>query len=617
MRWEVRTMRSGTSLFNGTIFKKTLLRFWPIWASNLVLWLLVFPLNFLAQMPDISYMTASLMYGTVGVLVAGAMVLAVMTAMAVCSHLYQSRSANFFGALPVRREGVFLSLYLAGLCMMWGPNVIVFLLMIPVEAMGHALMMTPLLMWLVTTCVLELFFFSAAVLCGMFTGHIIALPVFFGVFNALAVSVYSVGQFIMREFYYGYAKVGGALEELVFWLTPAARFLEVGCAPIRREGVYAGAARYMGFELEGLHILPIYTAAAVAFTALALFLYCWRRMETAGDVVAIPALRPVFRYGVAICVGVLFGFGTTAMLNLGELGLMVSIVLWAVVGGFVAQMLLDKTAKVFHKWRGCAALALAFIALFVVIGLDLTGYETRVPQAGQVASVEVTGLNCPPYDRGAYLQRDVFSDPQLVETIVQLHQKAVDQRQEVWHWDEDTNGWGFTITYTLQNGSKLAREYTLHDKVGNRADGSITSLVQQVIDAPQQLRQRYQLDGAQELLDQGGLLTCDVYYNEEKYSDGTASTKVGARESGFYAKDEALTLWQAAMQDFEEGTLGRHDAAVDEVPFVCELRFEVERQTTKPGLTTPQSADVERVWTNIDVTKTARHTLAALASLEK
>lgn len=613
-------MRSGTSLFNGTVFKKTMLRFWPIWASNLVLWLLVFPLNFLAQMQngtDISYMTASLMYDTVGVLVAGAMVLSVMTAMAVCSHLYQSRSANFFGALPVRREGVFLSLYLAGLCMMWGPNVIVFLLMIPVEAMGHALMMTPLLMWLVTTCVLELFFFSTAVLCGMFTGHIIALPLFFGVFNALAVSVYSVGQFIMDSFYYGYAKVGGALEELVFWLTPAARFLEVSCEPIRREGVYAGAARYMGFELQGLHILPIYTAAAVVFTALALLLYRYRRMETAGDVVAIPALRPVFRYGMAICVGVLFGFGTTAMLELGELGLMVSIVLWAVVGGFVAQMLLDKTAKVFHKWRGCAALALAFILLFVVIGLDLTGYETRVPQAGQVASVEVTGLNCPPYDRGAYLQRDVFSDPQLVETIVRLHQKAVDQRGEDWHWDEDTNGWMLHITYTLQNGSKLAREYTIHDKVGNRAEGSITSLVQQVIDAPQQLRQRYDLDEAQELLDQGGLLTCEVYYNEEKYSDDTASTQAVTRENGFYAKDEALTIWQAAMEDFKEGTLGRHDAAREEVDFICELQFEIERPTTQLGLTGSQPVDRGTFWTNIHVTETARHTLAALASLEE
>ena len=45
MRWEVRTMRSGTSLFNGTIFKKTVLRYWPVWAAYSIIWLLVLPLQ--------------------------------------------------------------------------------------------------------------------------------------------------------------------------------------------------------------------------------------------------------------------------------------------------------------------------------------------------------------------------------------------------------------------------------------------------------------------------------------------------------------------------------------------------------------------------------------------
>ena len=37
MSWEVRTMRSGTSFFNVTVWKKTVLRFWPIWAAYLAL----------------------------------------------------------------------------------------------------------------------------------------------------------------------------------------------------------------------------------------------------------------------------------------------------------------------------------------------------------------------------------------------------------------------------------------------------------------------------------------------------------------------------------------------------------------------------------------------------
>ena len=31
MNWEVRTMRSKTSCFNSTLFKKNLSRYWPLW----------------------------------------------------------------------------------------------------------------------------------------------------------------------------------------------------------------------------------------------------------------------------------------------------------------------------------------------------------------------------------------------------------------------------------------------------------------------------------------------------------------------------------------------------------------------------------------------------------
>ena len=48
MSWEVRTMRSGTSFFNTALFRKTFLRFWPIWALYTAGWTLVLPLRLLS-----------------------------------------------------------------------------------------------------------------------------------------------------------------------------------------------------------------------------------------------------------------------------------------------------------------------------------------------------------------------------------------------------------------------------------------------------------------------------------------------------------------------------------------------------------------------------------------
>lgn len=38
-------MRSGTSFFNGAVFKKTVLRYWPVWAAYSVIWLVALPIQ--------------------------------------------------------------------------------------------------------------------------------------------------------------------------------------------------------------------------------------------------------------------------------------------------------------------------------------------------------------------------------------------------------------------------------------------------------------------------------------------------------------------------------------------------------------------------------------------
>ena len=45
MKWEVRTMRSVTLYFNWTVYKKTVARFWPLWAAYFVIWLIFLPLQ--------------------------------------------------------------------------------------------------------------------------------------------------------------------------------------------------------------------------------------------------------------------------------------------------------------------------------------------------------------------------------------------------------------------------------------------------------------------------------------------------------------------------------------------------------------------------------------------
>ena len=167
-------MRSGTSFFDWTTFRKTVFRFWPLWTVYFVGWLFALPLNGLTMLrldanpgviydSDGSYYLQNFAEYTVPESVTRDvmivfLIFGALAAMAVFSHLYSARSANLFGLLPIRREGLFLTHYLAGLAFLIVPNAVIFLLTLAVEAAGGCVCMEGLLFWLAVSCG-ERFFF--------------------------------------------------------------------------------------------------------------------------------------------------------------------------------------------------------------------------------------------------------------------------------------------------------------------------------------------------------------------------------------------------------------------------------------------------------------------------
>ena len=95
-------MRSATLYFNGTLYRKTLARFWPLWAGYGVIWLFFIPLNMLnmyfnrySNSPPYRRMLDQALnlpeMATFGLFLAG--FFAILCAMAVFGYLYNSRSS--------------------------------------------------------------------------------------------------------------------------------------------------------------------------------------------------------------------------------------------------------------------------------------------------------------------------------------------------------------------------------------------------------------------------------------------------------------------------------------------------------------------------------------------
>ena len=113
----------------------------------------------------------------------------------------------------------------------------------------------------------------------MFTGHILALPAFYGILNILAAGLAYLFDALAGAFVYGYAGIP-RLSEAAVWLSPALRLTyTLNLIYPGGNGVYV--------QFYGLHVVLLYALAGLILTGLALLVYRRRSLERAGDIVSV------------------------------------------------------------------------------------------------------------------------------------------------------------------------------------------------------------------------------------------------------------------------------------------------------------------------------------------
>ena len=611
-------MRSATSYFNGTLYRKTLARFWPLWGLWGLGWLFLLPLNFLNSWLRYSRQSApdtlsfiQLDVKNVPSLLSPGVFLtlffAILCAMAVFGYLYNSRSACWTHALPMRREALFTTQYLAGLSFLLLPLAVTGVLtaavevsFLPMDSWGAAL--SALLTWLLAQSGICLFFFSFAAFCAMFTGHILALPAFYFILNCLISGLWALVDALMSEFFYGYWSSSGVLT-VVEYLTPAHALSRAVNYGVGDEGN----------QLSSPVTVAVYALAGAALFLVSLYVYRRRHVETAGDVVSIPLVRPLFKYGVSFCVGLCFGMFTVVFFNFYSLTALIPfILLWSAVGYFAAEMLLKKSFRVFRAWKGAAVMAAVLLALCLGCLADVFGVASRVPAPGQVTSVEVMLDMGYPSDGGQTLSA-YLDDPNQIQIITALHQAIVDNRdREGLDLDSDNDYTSAYLTYQLSNGSELRRRYAgVPIRAGDLdTPGTVAHAMQQLLADRELVATAYGFD---KFLEDGRLTSAyldRVNLNGAPYSDN------------LYLDDYRQELWDAVQTDFDEGTIGvrylfNMDTERRENTYQTDLIFEMSYDRSETaGPAANGRAYYETSPSNnclyVTLTPQARHTLAVL-----
>lgn len=568
-------MRSRTSFFNKALFLKTVKRFWPVWFFYFAVWFIAMPLTLNSYGYDAfnrgTSIIRQIMYMGRDAGPVISLIFACFAVMAVWSFLYNFRSMSGTVSLPIKRETLFITLSLAGLLPLLGVNVLILICSAIVELLHGAIHITALMSWLGMVSLQLICFYGIASFCAQLTGNIIVLPCVYAVLNFTAYVVESLVRVTCDNFIFGLEMNGNYT---FTFLSPVIQMLEETRVSSLKTFLSDGSYTVYGYYLEGWEVLAAYAIVGLVLCVCALLLYRARRMETAGDVVAVNVLKPIFKYcmtfGCALVIGYLL-FASCGMYDSMDgqqtehlLYMFAFMAFGAVVGYFSAEMLMHKSFRVFKgRWLGCGA-SLVIVALFLgCVEFDVLGIERNMPDSGEIDYVRIsTGdVVC-------------LSESESVAAVLSLHESIISNKNSheagYVSYEDGHRIQYLDIEYYMKDGGKFDRTYYLSYNINQPETYGDTLTLQSLINNDEAIayRKKTTFDFTRDTITYGSVSGMVKLEDEDTvkvsgarmdiYDDYEMYGQLGIYAIWEFSPEEAYELWtRCIIPDMEDGTLGR------------------------------------------------------------
>lgn len=593
-------MRSKTSYFDFVLFRKTLIRFWPIWFAYAFIWLTVLPLQVGSNLARIlsypgngfSDVMYTVQYSPLAAACGGGMaitfIFSCISAMCVFSHLYSSRASGAYAVLPIRREGAFFSVALAGILPLLIVNVLVFLITALIEAVSGALFLPALLSWLGSISLMLIAFFGIAALCAQLTGNIIVLPLLYLVLNFAAVVIEYLAKSLLSSYVFGFS----GQNYILSFLSPLIELANnCNAVPLFGKGV---ELHVTGYSFEGWGTLLCYAAVGILTLVCALLHYRKRRMETAGDVVAVNCLKPVFKYcmavGCALVIGsilltivfdgsIFWGY-VTVVDSSGTIYLILFMMLGAFLGYFASEMLIHKSFAVFRggkRWLGLGVVCVLCVVAVLSWEYDMFGYERRVPETSEIQKIELrTAGNILTLERAD----DIALATELHQNIIShkaIHEassESVAKATLIAGRDADRISQAYAsvwFKYTLKNGTVLSREYSLSG--WTTSDGQASDSIGDLYALQSLINQKHHIEDRM-LLD-FELLAKNVSYASIEYHSFGQTIDPSWMHKALTASEAVELYYDCIVPDIKDGNMGKisiiNNEKYDSAVYSCDI----------------------------------------------
>lgn len=472
-------MKKKPSFFYFTILKKDLTRFMPLWVIYLILGLLLAVSNIL----DSSYYGgagARTLVGSLSWVSVAMCVYALLAAQLLFGELFQGRMCNAIHALPVRREGLFLTHFTAGMIIGLGPNLVIALVSMP----GLGPLWFVALLWWLALALVYITFFSIAIFSMHCAGNRFAAVAIYALLNFAALVVMWFFENFYMPMLYG-LEMNDAIREIFYLFSPVVYMGGKGnwllithspTCPYHINTSHYGDQYRCPYIFEGFGeiwgYLIIVAVVGLLLVGASALIYRRRHMESAGDFVSFKPMGILFTLLASTGVGgVLYYIAAETYLGM-FIGL--------VVGFFACRMLLERTIKVFHK-TGWLKLAILLVVVAVSLGLtyfDAFGITRRIPDVENVESVtvadgyladwrlevisverqdsQIVPTGADPYYQYSKDGMITLTEPDQIREIQQIHKLMIQEGDARKQGAEVKT---VTVHYKLKNGKTMTRHY--------------------------------------------------------------------------------------------------------------------------------------------------------------
>ena len=602
-------MQSKTSFFNGALFRRNLQRFWPLWLFYAAVWFVLIPLIEAANLLWTNYRQNELAeetFRTARTIIRNAtegggtviiFIFAAFFAMALFSYLYQPRAVGMMHAIAVRRESLFVTNCVTGIFFFASSHLFIVICSAIVTLSGGIFDGKSLLIWFLLTTGEALLFFGFATLCAQFTGSIAALPVFYGILNFLAIAAEALVSAFAGSFLFGYS---GINDYVLAPLSPLVKIMTgVSCAFTYSEEMYVNGGyirEINGYELTGGSIIAWYALVGVVLFVLSWLVYRARHSESAGDVVSVRWAKGIFKYGVGFCAAISLGQGLFQIFAQGSVSrtyasvvALVCVIVTGLVGFFIAEMLLQKSFRVFRTARKSALVFTAVLAASCfLICSDVTGYENRLPDAEEIEAVSVSTRFSDHFH--AYI-----NDEETIGLLLSLHKEIIDEKhtQRALYEDylenyaynyamyepydysepEDRQSGYFTLSYYLADGSRFERDYDLIVLRDELSDTQTVTGAMQAYLSSRTVQQSFITNGSHD----------NPFFHDPQLLDSVVNIEVYSEEHGYESNhtnlnaDQTRTVYDAIMRDLDAGNIGT--GLFDEMTY-CNIGVDMSYRST-------------------------------------